>query len=271
VPIDKEKNTPAGAEHGPAAGPLFSDAGARSPDARIVEPAPVRRGANAAMKPRAVAIGVAISVVAGLAFSFGVCCFPPPGCVGIPHRRVHAPGGGAGGALYQRRAAIQTLAKKVAALQRRGERLTPNEPYLIVNSFANEVLVKKGKEVLLRAACSTGSYILLKSRDERRWIFSTPRGLFRVQSTMEAPVWHRPDWSFIEEGKPVPSKDAPERYETGVLGDYALTLGHGYMIHGTLYQRFLGLPVTHGCIRLGDDDLAYVYRNLHVGSQVYIY
>ena len=35
--------------------------------------------------------------------------------------------------------------------------------------------------------------------------------------------------------------------------------------------RFLGMPVTHGCIRLGDDDLEAVFKTLQVGSQVFIY
>ena len=69
----------------------------------------------------------------------------------------------------------------------------------------------------------------------------------------------------------MPLKGSPDRYEYGTLGDYALSLGKGYLIHGTLYQRFLGLPVTHGCIRLGDEDLAEVYKNLNVGSKVFIY
>jgi L,D-transpeptidase YbiS len=43
------------------------------------------------------------------------------------------------------------------------------------------------------------------------------------------------------------------------------------MIHGTLYQRLLGLPVTHGCIRLGDDDLEAVYKILTPGSKVFIF
>jgi len=56
-----------------------------------------------------------------------------------------------------------------------------------------------------------------------------------------------------------------------VLGDYALSLGDGYLIHGTLYQRYLGLPVTHGCVRLGDKELEIVYQALKVGSKVFIY
>ena len=85
------------------------------------------------------------------------------------------------------------------------------------------------------------------------------------------PVWRRPDWAFIEEGLAVPSATHPSRYEYGVLGDYALSLGDGYLIHGTLYKRFLGMPVTHGCIRMNDEDLEATFKTLNVGSRVYIY
>jgi hypothetical protein len=62
-----------------------------------------------------------------------------------------------------------------------------------------------------------------------------------------------PDWAFIEEEDLL--RNWSDRIDKASLGDYALYLGDGYMIHGTLYQRYLG-RVTHGCIRLGDADLS---------------
>jgi lipoprotein-anchoring transpeptidase ErfK/SrfK len=70
---------------------------------------------------------------------------------------------------------------------------------------------------------------------------------------------------------PVPPKDDPSRWEANVLGDYALDLVDGYMIHGTIYKRLMGMPVTHGCVRLGDDDLEIVFNTLNIGSKVYIF
>jgi len=61
------------------------------------------------------------------------------------------------------------------------------------------------------------------------------------------PSWVKPDWAFIEEGEDIP-KNYYDRIEEGVLGDYALEIGNGYFIHGTLYTRLLGKSVTHGCI-----------------------
>jgi L,D-transpeptidase YbiS len=55
------------------------------------------------------------------------------------------------------------------------------------------------------------------------------------------------------------------------MGDYALGLGNGYFIHGTLYKRMLGRNVSHGCVRLGDEDLAHLYRNVPIGTRVFIF
>ncbi|NJK85355.1 MAG: L,D-transpeptidase [Bacteroidales bacterium] len=156
-------------------------------------------------------------------------------------------------------------------LQRKLEQKTPRQPFFVVNSTANNFRLYKGKKIIREGVCSTGSYIMLKAADERKWVFQTPRGVFRIQGKTTSPVWIKPDWAFIEEGLPVPPVHSNLRYEYGVLGDYALSLGHGYLIHGTLYQRFLGMPVTHGCIRLGDDDLKEVYRTLDISSKVFIY
>jgi lipoprotein-anchoring transpeptidase ErfK/SrfK len=165
----------------------------------------------------------------------------------------------------------RSLEKRVAALRRKHEALTPRAPYLIVNTSGNRIQVMKGNELLHEGVCSTGSYVLLKAADERQWIFQTPRGMFRIRGKREYPVWKKPDWAFIEEGLPVPPPNARERFEYGVLGEYALELGDGYLIHGTLYKRMLGMPVTHGCVRLGDEDLRIVYNNLQYGSKVFIY
>jgi L,D-transpeptidase YbiS len=102
-------------------------------------------------------------------------------------------------------------------------------------------------------------------------MFKTPKGMFPILGKIVDPIWNKPDWAFVEESLPIPPRNHPDRLEYGTLGDYALTLGDGYLIHGTLYQRFLGLPVTHGCVRLGDEDLELVFKNLNVGSRVYIF
>lgn len=166
--------------------------------------------------------------------------------------------------LKQRRTRIRDYERRHAAL-------TPRRSYLVIDTPGNRFALMDGTRVQRAGVCSTGSYVMLKSNDDRQWIFRTPRGRYFIQLKKTNPVWVKPDWAFIEEGLPVPGPGARERYEPNVLGDYAMSIGDGYLIHGTLYQRLLGQPVTHGCIRLGDADLEAIYNSLAVGSPVYIY
>ncbi|MDZ7379172.1 MAG: L,D-transpeptidase [candidate division KSB1 bacterium] len=163
------------------------------------------------------------------------------------------------------------LQRSVTELRRRFKQLTPSGHYLIVDTANNRIFVKAGDRLVHEGICSTGSYVMLRAGDQRTWVFRTPRGMFRVHSKLEAPVWRKPDWAFIEEGREPPPPMHPDRFEFGVLGEYALAFGDGYLVHGTLYKRLLGMPVTHGCVRLGDEDLRVVYHKLQEGSRIFVY
>lgn len=168
-------------------------------------------------------------------------------------------------------AEIQSLKKQVALLDQKIDKMTPGGSFLIINTTENSFRLYKNNEIIRRGKCSTGSLIQLEVDSTKSYTFETPKGALTVKNKITDPIWKKPDWAFIEEGLPVPSANHPSRYERGVLGDYALSLGDGYLIHGTLYQRLLGLPVTHGCIRLADADLEAVYKNMQIGSKVFIY
>jgi L,D-transpeptidase YbiS len=164
----------------------------------------------------------------------------------------------------QLQAANQHLAKKILAQQPAGD-------YLVVDTAKNLVTLRRG-DVILRsmpASCGSGS-VLEDAGSGRRWVFDTPRGQHRIQSKVKNPLWIKPDWAFLEAGEPIPAK-ASMRAEPGAMGDYALGLGNGYFIHGTLYKRMLGRNVSHGCVRLGDEDLAQLYRTLPIGTRVFIF
>jgi len=136
----------------------------------------------------------------------------------------------------------------------------------------NRFSLYRNKKLVREGFCSSGSYTMLKTSDGRKqWIFKTPKGRYHIQGKTTHPVWRKPDWAFVEEGLPIPSENDYSRYEYGVLGDYALAIGDGYLIHGTIYKRFLGMPVTHGCVRLNDEDLEVIFNTLNVGSKVYIF
>lgn len=167
---------------------------------------------------------------------------------------------------------IQNLRARKATLQRQLTQLSPSGPYIVVDTARNHLYVKRREQVVLDAIASTGSGTILDKPGETssQWVFDTPRGEFAVQSRLTHPVWVKPDWAFIEEGAEVP-RNLAERVESGVLGDYALGFGKGYFIHGTLYTRLLGKNVTHGCIRLNDQDLKAVYQVAKIGTPIMIY
>ena len=156
-------------------------------------------------------------------------------------------------------------------LQSAIERRVPRGPWIVIDQTHNRLRLMRGDVTLLEAPCSAGSGMVLKEGAKGRvWVFDTPRGRFEVLSKTENPVWKKPDWAFVEEGEPIP-KDPADRLEYGSLGAYALYFGNGYMIHGTLYERLLGRPVSHGCIRLGKDPLRQLYGQAPLGTPVYIY
>ena len=159
-----------------------------------------------------------------------------------------------------------------AALQQQLTSQAPAGAYIVVDTARNRLYVKRRDAVLLDAIVSTGSGTVLDHPDEpeRRWVFDTPRGAFALQSKLVNPAWIKPDWAFLEEGRAVPA-DVAERVETGILGEYAFGFGNGYFIHGTLYTRLLGRNVTHGCIRVNDDDLRAVNRLADIGTPLIIF
>lgn len=169
-------------------------------------------------------------------------------------------------------ALLNRLQDRYKTLSKKLSQLAPHQTYILVDTARNRLHVKRRGEVLLNAVASTGSGTILdKPGDgQGQWVFDTPRGEFVVQSKLTNPVWVKPDWAFIEEGLTVPQNPA-ERVEPGVLGDYALGFGRGYFIHGTLYPRLLGKSITHGCIRLNDDDLRSVYQLARVGTPILIF
>ena len=168
-------------------------------------------------------------------------------------------------------AEIKVLDKKINQLNKMMQRLTPGNAFLVINTTNNTFELYKNNQIIREGKCSTGSFINLEVDSTKSYMFETPKGVMTVQTKKTNPVWTKPDWAFIEEGLPVPPKGHSSRFEANVLGAYALTLGDGYMIHGTLYQRLIGSHVTHGYVRLLDDDLEAVYKTLPVGAKVFIY
>ncbi len=149
----------------------------------------------------------------------------------------------------------------------------PATPYIVINTQDNLLLLREGSQVLRQAVCATGSGRKLEG-DKRwhRWTFDTPKGRFAVRRKVVDPLWIRPTWDFIENGEEIPVfAEDRRRFQYGVLGEYALYFLKDFMIHGTLFEVNLGKNITHGCVRVGSEDLQYLYEKVQVNWPVFIY
>ncbi len=166
---------------------------------------------------------------------------------------------------------LRTLERRAEALEKTMVSSRPAGTYILIDTGRNLLTLFDGGRDVLKAICSTGSGRALSDPVRKRlWVFDTPRGELFIRNKYPEPVWIKPDWAFLEMGEPIPTKLA-ERLAPAELGAYAMDLGNGYLIHGTLYQRALGLSITHGCVRLGDQDLETVYGKIRIGTPVFIF
>jgi hypothetical protein len=69
----------------------------------------------------------------------------------------------------------------------------------------------------------------------------------------------------------IPPFGTNQRKYKGVLGTHRLVLGDGYALHGTDKPETIGRSVSHGCVRLRNEDIARLFEMVEVGTPVYIY
>jgi L,D-transpeptidase ErfK/SrfK len=102
----------------------------------------------------------------------------------------------------------------------------------------------------------------------------TPLGLTHVISKERNPVWIPTESvrkEHLQDGDPLPARVPPG--PKNPLGAFAMRLAVGngtYLIHGTNNPLAVGMPVTHGCIRMYPDDVAQLFPLIPVGTPVRI-
>ncbi|MEQ6885740.1 L,D-transpeptidase family protein [Salicola sp. Rm-C-2C1-2] len=103
---------------------------------------------------------------------------------------------------------------------------------------------------------------------------STPSPLTNtsVRMRLESPAWYPPESirkEAAEEGKRLPAEIPPG--PSNPLGPFALQLEEdGYLIHGTNKRFGVGQRVSHGCIRMFNDDIEQLVWATPKGSEVRI-
>jgi L,D-transpeptidase ErfK/SrfK len=100
----------------------------------------------------------------------------------------------------------------------------------------------------------------------------TPLGVTHVIQKQKDPTWFPPESVRKEHaanGDPLPASVPPG--PDNPLGRFAMRLAAGngtYLIHGTNNPIAVGLPVTHGCIRMYPNDVQALFPLIPVGTPV---
>lgn len=101
-----------------------------------------------------------------------------------------------------------------------------------------------------------------------RYNWATPLGETKIVRKAENPSWYVPK-SILEEDPSRPPIVPPG--PDNPLGGHALYLEMpGYLIHGTNKPWGIGMRVTHGCIRMYPESVAWLYENVQPGTPVQI-
>ena len=128
------------------------------------------------------------------------------------------------------------LSAEVDRLQEALDQAAGDAPYIVIDRTSNRFQIRQRGRLLREAICATGSGRVLFGPKGKLWRFETPRRIFTIKRKVKDPVWAKPEWAFVESGEPHPVLPwAFKRLDATTLGEYALELGNGFEIHGTLF------------------------------------
>jgi L,D-transpeptidase ErfK/SrfK len=97
----------------------------------------------------------------------------------------------------------------------------------------------------------------------------TPEGSFKIRGKTESPTWVIPESIRAEH---IRERDDPRTFIAGgdpenPLGLFRLELTLPlYALHGSNMPWGVGMQVSHGCIRLYNEDIAVLFHEVQVGS-----
>jgi L,D-transpeptidase ErfK/SrfK len=116
------------------------------------------------------------------------------------------------------------------------------------------------------------NYVKTAPASVGRMDWSTPVGRTNIVAKVRNPSWYPPE-SIRDEhaarGDMLPKVVPPG--PDNPLGAYALRLGFSsYLIHGTNRPEGLGMRVTHGCVRLLPEDIAWLFPQVDLKTPVSI-
>lgn len=127
-----------------------------------------------------------------------------------------------------------------------------NSSHIIVDLSDRRAYVYQQKTVIASYPIGIG---------KKGW--ETPTGTFKITNMQYNPAWKHPITGQVFPSGP--------RSPLGVRWIGFWTDGHSHIgFHGTPYNHVVGSPVSHGCLRMRNNDVASLYRKVRVGTQIQV-
>ena len=93
--------------------------------------------------------------------------------------------------------------------------------------------------------------------------WETPTGTFKVMQTVKDPVWQHP---FTEVIVPAGGDNPLGARWIGFWSDGTNSIG----FHGTPHPELIGQAVSHGCVRMKNEDVVALFEQVEVGMTVVV-
>jgi lipoprotein-anchoring transpeptidase ErfK/SrfK len=95
----------------------------------------------------------------------------------------------------------------------------------------------------------------------------TAAGRYKIEDKQVNPAWHVPNssWAGALAGRTIPPGDPQNPLEARWMGFH-----DGQGIHGTKELASLGTAASHGCIRMSVPDVKQLFREVKVGTPVFL-
>lgn len=168
------------------------------------------------------------------------------------------------------------IPKKTAATNP-SQSIKPSEQQKLPAS--KKSLVKRPSQVIDPKSLSKDTHIVIKLGDRRVYIYKnrklkvsypvgigkagweTPTGNYKVMDMQPHPVWEEP-WTgkVILEG---PNNPLGARW-IGFWTDGRNSIG----FHGTPAEKLVGQAVSHGCVRMRNQDVVALYEQVKLGTPI---
>jgi hypothetical protein len=229
------------------------------------------------------------NTLACLAIFAAAGCASLPEWVPVPGRRADEPARKEDVVAHPRLAApVNPKAVSIwgEALEKKGMRV-------LVSTETRSLWLMQDSMTVLRAPIAVGRSKRLVYKG-KEYDFTTPVGKRKVLAKATSPLWVPPDWHYfeiaVERGiTPVHLKkgsrlklndstrievrgnDVGRVNQYGNFWPFTPGMGNGYLLHGTNEEGTIGEAVSHGCVRMYNDDVERLYALVPVGTPVYIF